>query len=475
MSKNLSSSDVGVIVKNWSNIRKVINNILKKKLKDTSDLKHLVPMSFDKELVLGYGKWGLVVGLPALSEVVVKITTDPFEWYLMDIIMQDEYLRNHPAVPYTLGTAVLDIKSREFPLYLIVRENLRIGIPLNVSNPLVRMKNTLIQDFIGPMEDIEQDVADVLNKKNNLTLLEVSVIYSLMAGEVRKQLSKIKTRLPKLTPKSKFNNVLDLQKKLLDRGIALVDIHVNNLGTRQYKNLNKIFKDVGKLDLENVVMSDLGMAYGTPVFLESGMAYKDLEEMIVHLASILKDYTAQRYTESGIIRNNPMIYSVDSIINDLIDCCQDANLNLNNVLLDNKSGVHLDNIVNNIMKMFPKMHLNDITVAFLVKNELISVIRHWIDPFCVHTFDEHELHIKCYVDSIKNGMARCRLAHDLSFEDEAPIGLFSIPQDQDVAQTILDFFMNDKKRKSLNTTVQHIPIEYLNTLNGVKYEIITDV
>jgi hypothetical protein len=120
--------------------------------------------------------------------------------------------------------------------------------------------------------------------------------------------------------------------------------------------------------------------------------------------------------------------------------------------------------------MVPQMNLSDIMVAFLVKNELISVIKHWIDPYCVHSLDESNLYIRCYVDSIDRGMARCRLSHELSFEDEAPIGLFTIPQTHELAETVMNFYLSPKKRMGTSNSVQHISISYLTTLNGVIYE-----
>jgi hypothetical protein len=468
MSKRLSSDDIGVLIDNWEDIRKLVNDILKNKLKNKAMLKGLVPIEFDEDLVLGYGDWGLVMGLPGLVEIVLKITTDPFEWYLTNIILQDIELRKHPAIPYTLGTAILSIRSKNFPLYIIVRENLAVGISLKPNNPMIKMKDALINEFINPLQEIEQNIADVMNKRDDLklNLLEISVIHNMMNGEVKNLTNNIKKKLPKTQPNSKFNKVLDLQRKLLDRGIALVDIQSNNLGFRQHRNLNRIFKDVGNLDMECVVVSDLGMAYGTPVFLGSGMIYRDLDEMIGHISSIMGDYGS----ESQSIRKNPGEYSIESILMELIGYCQKANGKVKNVLLENKSNNYIGKLVSKITKMIPSTNLSDVNVDFLVENELISVIKHWIDPICVQIFDGSEIHIKCYVDSIKNDIALCRLAHDLSFEDESPIGMFSIPYDMGIAHTILDFFMNDKKKKISTMIQQNIPLVYLNTLNGVKYE-----
>ncbi len=96
MSKRLSSDDIGVLIDNWEDIRKLVNDILKNKLKNKAMLKGLVPIEFDKDLVLGYGDWGLVMGLPGLVEIVLKITTDPFEWYLTNIILQKQIIAAPP-------------------------------------------------------------------------------------------------------------------------------------------------------------------------------------------------------------------------------------------------------------------------------------------------------------------------------------------------------------------------------------------
>ena len=232
MTFKLDSEDLKILAQAWPKIRKIATKLIKNKVQDkVIDAKSCIPMTFNKDLVLGHGKWGVVLGLPSLEEVVIKITTDPFEWFLIELLMQDEELRTHPAIPYIIGTAVLDVFQDELPCYLIVRENLKIGIPLPTSSPLLKMRDMLLQDFVDPMEEIEHELSEVLKYKKDLNLLHITTTYSMIAGEIKKQVSKIKTRIPKVNQSSKFYWVIDFQKKLLNKGIALVDIHPNTLGT----------------------------------------------------------------------------------------------------------------------------------------------------------------------------------------------------------------------------------------------------
>ncbi len=467
MSKRISLDDIGFLTENWPVIRKSINNIVRKKIKDTKNIRSLIPLDFDESLILGAGMWGLVIGLPNMKEIIVKLTTDPFEYHLTNIITQDKILNKHPAIPYTLGTGSLNIKNKNFPLYLIVRENLQVGVHLSVTNPLKRMEKILIEDFIWPVQEIEKNIASSISKRNGqaLSLLDISLIHSLVSGEIGNQIIKIKSKLPKPIKRSKFNNVLDLQKKLLDYGIAFVDITENNLGTRIPGNLSKIFKDVGKRDLENIVVSDLGMAYGTPIFFDSDMGYKDLDEMIDHILGIFGDYGDEETT-----RQNPAPYLVSDLIEDMVDSCHVANLVLSNVLLNKDSQVIIDKAVAKIMDILPSSRLSSSSVSFLIKNKLISVIKHWIDPLCVFDFDNYQIYVRCYIDFIDDKFAGCRIFRELSLSDESPIGLFEIPFDSDIAQVLVDHFTQDKTNQKQDVSHDfRISLDYISAMNGIPF------
>lgn len=467
MSKRLSQDDAGFLTENWSIIRKNINNILKNKIKRSADIRRLVPLDFEKDLVIGSGMWGVVIELPNLSEIIIKLTTDPFEYHLTNIIIQDSVLSKHPAIPYTLGSAALNIKNKDFPLYLIVRENLQVGILLNQTNPLKRMEKILIEDFIWPVQEIEKNIASIMNKRNgnHLSLLDISLVHSLVTGEMINQITKIKSKIPKPTKKSKFNNVLDLQKKLLDRGIAFVDITENNLGTRIPGELSKKFKDVGRRDMVNVVVSDLGMAYGTPIFLSPDMAYKDLDEMMEHILSIFGDYGDEQST-----RQNPSYCLIDSVIDNLVDSCRVANSSVSNVLLNKDSGIILDQIVSGIMERVPKSISDKTLLSFLIKNKLISTLKHWIDPLCVFDLDDDCIYVRCYVDSIDSKFANCRISQDLSLDDESPIGLFEIPFGLESTQFLLDFFTKKQSQDNQNQQQKtNIPTSLMIMLNGIEF------
>lgn len=469
MTFRLDQEDLNILAKSWPKIRKIATKLIKSKAQEKIDVKSCIPMTFNKDLVLGHGKWGVVLGLPSLDEIVIKITTDPFEWFLIEMLMQDEELKTHPAIPYIIGTAVLDIFQDELPCYLIVRENLKIGIPLPASSPLLKMRDMLLQDFVDPMEEIEHELSDVLRYQKDLNLLHITTTYSLVAGEIKKQVSRIKTRIPKVSQSSKFYWVIDFQKKLLNKGIALVDIHPNNLGIREF-DVTEIFEHDREPKMDCVVISDLGMAYGTPIFLQSGMAYKDFNSMMDHFVKILKEYTEEQKTFHA--RSNPM-YSVDFIKEEIRSCCSNANHYLSNVLVDQGSHHEIHRVVGKILVMIPKMHISAESITLTIKNEVSSLIQNWIEADIILDETSTGLDLKCYVDDISNGLVKCRVTTDLSYEDLAPIGKFHIPRNHSLYQKLkvnLEKSSERGARKTQNTFVQYIPEALLVEMNGVPYE-----
>ena len=470
MTFKLDSEDLKILAQAWPKIRKIATKLIKNKVQDkVIDAKSCIPMTFNKDLILGHGKWGVVLGLPSLEEVVIKITTDPFEWFLIELLMQDEELRTHPAIPYIIGTAVLDVFQDELPCYLIVRENLKIGIPLPTSSPLLKMRDMLLQDFVDPMEEIEHELSEVLKYKKDLNLLHITTTYSMIAGEIKKQVSKIKTRIPKVNQSSKFYWVIDFQKKLLNKGIALVDIHPNNLGTREF-DVTEIFEPDREPQMDCVVISDLGMAYGTPIFLQAGMAYKDFDSMMEHFVKILKEYTEEQKT--FYTRSNPM-YSVDFIKEEIRSCCSDANHYLSNVLVDESCHQEIHKVVGKILSMTPQMHISAESIKLTIKNEVSTLIQEWIEADIILDENDSGLEVKCYVDEIANGLVKCRVSTELSYDDPAPIAKFHIPKNHSLYQKLkvnLEKSSERGARKSQNSFVQYIPEALLVEMNGVPYE-----
>ncbi len=469
MTFRLDQTDLDILAKSWPKVRKIVNKIIRSKIQDKIDVKSCIPMTFNRDLILGHGKWGVVLGLPALDEIVIKITTDPFEWFLIEMLMQDDELRTHPAIPYIVGTAVLDVFQDELPCYLIVRENLKIGIPLTSSSPLLKMRDMLLEDFVGPMEDIEHELSKVLKQQQDLNLLHITTTYSLVAGEIKKQVSKIKTRIPKVTEKSKFYWVIDFQKKLLNKGIALVDIHPNNLGMREF-DVTEIFEHDRDPEMNCVVISDLGMAYGTPIFLQAGMAYTDFDSMMEHFVKILKEYTEEQKTFHS--RSNPM-YSVDFIKEEIRSCCFDANHHLSNVLVDANSHLEIHRIVGKILGMIPQMHISAESIRLTLKNEIATLIEDWIEIDVILDETNMGLDLKCYVDDIANGLVKCRITTELNHEDPAPIAKFHIPRNHSLYQKLkvnLEQSSERGARKTQNTFIQYIPETLLVEMNGVPYE-----
>lgn len=469
MTFRLDNEDLNILAKSWPKIRKIATKLIKSKAQDKIDAKSCIPMTFNKDLVLGHGKWGVVLGLPSLDEIVIKITTDPFEWFLIEMLMQDDELRTHPAIPYIIGTAVLDIFQDELPCYLIVRENLKIGVPLPTSSPLLKMRDMLLQDFVDPMEEIEHELSQILKYKQDLNLLHITTTYSLVAGEIKKQVSKIKTRIPKVNKSSKFYWVIDFQKKLLNKGIALVDIHPNNLGTREF-DITEIFEHDRDSIMDCVVISDLGMAYGTPIFLQSGMAYNNFDAMMDHFVKILKEYTEEQKTFYA--RSNPM-YSVDFIKEEIRSCCSNANHYVSNILVDSSGHQEIHRVVGKILFMIPKMHISAESITLTIKNEISSLIQEWIEADIILDETSTGLDLKCYVDDISNGLVKCRVTTELSYEDTAPIAKFHIPKNHSLYQKLkvnLEKSSERGARKTQNTFIQYIPEALLVEMNGVPYE-----
>jgi hypothetical protein len=468
MNTNIDPNDIGTLEDNWPGIRKVALKILKKRLKSDIELSTCLPMRFDRDLILGNGKWGVVIGSPTIEEIVIKITTDPFEWFLIEMLLNDPDLCDHPALPITIGTSVLDMKHKELPLYMIVRENLQIGIPLAHSNPLVRMKELLLYDFVQPMEQFEIKIAEYLNRNQNTNLLEVSLIHSYMNGEVKRQITKIKSKLPKVNKDSKFLQLIDFQKKLLDKGIAIVDIHVNNIGFRKYNNLHKLFEDVPRTDMNCVVVSDLGMAYGTPIFLQSGMVYKTFDEMISHLSTILMDYTEFKRTRKS--RYNPANISASLFIDELRSCCEDANMRGTNVLTDPLCMRNIDQLTNATLELMPKIDMPVSVVKLNIRNEFVNIIKEWIDIERIIGHNGDKLLFKCYITKIEKGICHCIFSKELSHEKDQPIGLFCTEASSSTTTKILMLAENMQKQVSTRTVKIQVQTEFLLKLNGVLYD-----
>lgn len=499
MQSKITKDDLIVLDESWPIIRKATIKIIKDRLKDSSvDLQNMIPMRFDRDLILGNGKWGIVLGIPAIPELVMKITTDGFEWFLIEMLNQEKDFEYHPAVPFTVGTAVLNIKVDNLPLYLIVRENLRIGVPLDKFNPLTKAKRILIEDFIEPMEDIEEELASVLNARMPLSLVDVNIAYSIVSGEIRKKMDKVIAKIPQVSKDSEFFWVLDLQKKLLERGIALVDIHPNNLGMREFDIPYYVKKDefMGR---GCVVISDLGMAYGTPLFLEEGLLYKSFEEMLAHFVKILQTYSELKKTNKNYVlslRQNPHIVDntdpssemyvedqkemqqeyISYVYESIKIICREANSNLNNALIDPSLDTQVTYVVGKIMNLVPRMHLSAQMIEFSLKDHVGSVINGWIEKDLLLEDKEQVLSVKCLVDSIDKNIAKCYIVDEFFANEERPVAVFEIPKTDPSFNTThetLSNYLDRNRRLGLkDNIIQYFPLQYLKKMNGVDYEIV---
>lgn len=484
MESKITKKDLTVLDESWHKIRKAAVKIIRTKLHDETILvENMIPMHFSKDLILGNGKWGIVLGIPAIPELVMKITTDPFEWFLIEMLKQDKDLAYHPAIPFTVGTAVLNIKVDDMPLYLIIRENLRIGIPLDRTNPLLKAKKILIEDFIVPMEEIEEYLANVINKrKDDINLIEVSVIYGIISGEIKKQISKITAIMPDVSERSEFYWVLDFQKRLLEKGIALVDIHPNNLGTREF-DVPYYIKQGTVSGKGCVVISDLGMAYGTPLFLEKGLLYKNIEEMLTHFVKILTSYSdLKKTTYHQNVLENPAEIQADALSSELIDftyeeirfACTEANNKLANVLMDPEIDMRVSVIAGKIMNLVPLMHISANLIIFTLKNHVASIINEWIEKDLVLEENDTSVSLKCFIDSVRGNLAKCTITDEFFVDDHRPIAVFEIPKEDLTSKSVKESFsehMDRKKRLGdFEGSIQYLPLNYLKKMNGVSYE-----
>lgn len=481
MQSKVTKEDLRILDEIWSKVKKATIKIIKDRIKDSEDidLNNMIPRDFEKNLILGNGKWGIVLGIPAIPELVIKLTTDPFEWFLIEMLKQDKELEYHPALPFTVGTAILDVKLDDMPLYIIVRENLIIGVPLDKTNPLTKAKEVLIKDFIEPMEEVEEEIASALQNRSILSLLEISTAYGILSGETKRQVIKAQAKLPTISKDSEYYWVLDLQKKLLEKGIALVDIHPNNLGRREYEVPYYVKSDI-TTGSGCIVVSDLGMAYGTPIFLEEGMLYKGFNEMIEHFVKIYKTYSDLRYKASTLgnpVRNNPIVREseyIEYMQETIRIICDDANANLSNVLIDPNMEVIVSVVAGKIMKLTPKMHISAQMIEFTLKNSIASVIFGWIDAGNEIEITKNSILLKGYVDGIHKGVVKCSIANEYYFDDERPIGLFEIPKSDPiypiVDQTVHQLLARNKRLGLDDELVQYFPVAYLKKMNGVEYE-----
>ncbi len=481
MLSKINREDLQILDEIWHKIKRATVKIIRDRLRDSdaTDISPMLPAEFQKNLILGNGKWGIVLGIPAIPELVIKLTTDPFEWFLVEMLRQDKALEYHPALPFTLGTAVLDVRLDDMPLYVIVRENLIIGVPLEKNNPLTKSKKTLISEFIEPMEAVEEEIAKALSKRKHLSLLDISTAYNILSGETRRLAARVLTVLPHLTEDSEFFWVLDLQKKLLERGIALVDIHPNNLGRREFE-VPQYVEGKPAAGRGCIVVSDLGMAYGTPIFLDKGMLYRDFDEMIEHFVKIYRTYSSLRYIPhngSGLTRANPAAEAKDYVSylhEEIRMVCKNANEAGVNVLTDPDVELLVSVISGKIMKILPRMHLSAAMMEFSLRSGITDIISGWIEEDLTMTVAASGIQLVGYVDEIDKGLVKCSIANEVYSDDARPIGYFEVPEGDPaypvLKQTIEQVLPRNKRLDIDTEIVQYIPVKYLKKMNGVSYE-----
>lgn len=287
LSKLDSKQRCSYISKNWAIIKSGVESILRNNSNLTeSEVISQLPISFDKKLVLGQGMWGVVLKLKN-EKIVVKLTSDLLELSLVDLIMDsDESISNHKGIPHIAGLEIFpDLNG------IIVRENLKTGgVLLNASSPITRAVNTIINDFVVPLSSDEIELNDILKGMNKGTLRDLSFSHSIIKGNSIKYAKKAYAKIKEPSKESKSYHVVRFIKKILKvEGVGLIDLHSDNLAFPKYDIEDVFGIKRSKDDFKKFVISDLGLAYDTPVMaLDSPDLYYEDNQGNKNLSKVLE-------------------------------------------------------------------------------------------------------------------------------------------------------------------------------------------
>lgn len=270
---------------NWLMIKTSTEDIMRENsILDELSITKLLPVSFSEELVLGQGMWGIVVKTRN-PKLVVKITSDILELSLIDLLLSDrKQLKGlKTAFPYIAGIEIFpDLNG------IIVREDIKVGgVVLSPASPITRAVNTLITDYVNPLSDDETAITRVLLSEGLHSFRDVSYAHIILKGASaqysKRALSKIKTP----TVNSKSHSVIEFVKFLLRQfGIALIDLHADNLGFLKH-DIQDIFEvKRSKEDYNRLIVTDLGLAYDTPIYIHHSHS-KTLEEREQNFSVVL--------------------------------------------------------------------------------------------------------------------------------------------------------------------------------------------
>lgn len=220
--------------------------------------------SLEDDMYLGSGYYG-VVFKTSNKKLVVKVTSDADEGYFNQIVLEDHFLRTNAGLPYIFDCFHIP----EWGAYIILRENVNYGLDaLPESSPLIRSIDVL-DEFGERAMKIESKVAGLLRSmqslSDNITKSDFSYAYKEAQGMMRIEIIKAQKKLPHVAETSKYFYAMDVIHYALDKyGIALWDLHENNLGRHKY-DMYEFAKDAPPLDTSCILILDVGGNFGSPI------------------------------------------------------------------------------------------------------------------------------------------------------------------------------------------------------------------
>lgn len=199
----------------------------------------------------GCGLWGCVWPTEARGWVV-KVTTDPFEGPLTYAITQDRVLHQHPGMAYVLGIWQLPERSFQgFPSYIILREAIQPvkQAPSALAKPEIMELAMLLGEIKQSAEDFNVSLQQIDQppSPDEDTRLYWDQRFPMDESNWLERIQDARDIF--------FTAQLaDFMQKFYDRqGGALADIHISNVGVRQF--------DLEYLDLYGHQPSDFWVAF----------------------------------------------------------------------------------------------------------------------------------------------------------------------------------------------------------------------
>jgi len=229
--------------------------------------KGLLKGGFDRRDILGSGYFGIVLKT-SHKKLVVKVTSDSDEGYFNQLILNDEFLRINKGLPLIFDCFHIP----EWNAYVILRENVKYGLDkLPESSPLARSIHVL-DDFGERAMRVEQKVAKLLDSLYGINDQRIrsnfAYAYREAKGMIRSEIIKALKKLPQSKNSQKYGPAMSVVSHSLDKyGIALWDLHTENLGRHQF-DMREFNKDAPKLDTECILILDVGGNFGSPIMAD---------------------------------------------------------------------------------------------------------------------------------------------------------------------------------------------------------------